>query len=487
MDLTNATLVELAEALRRGDTSPVEAVRHYLDRIRERDALGAFVEVTGDAAFARAEALGPVPPEAPPLWGVPLADKDLVARAGVPTRYGSRAFADFVPDASDPLALALDGIGAVSLGKTSTPEFGLTGYTEPAAGEPARNPWDPTTGAGGSSGGAAIAVATGMLPAAVASDGGGSIRIPAATVGVVGLKPSRGRLPVANGLEGPGGLSTAGPITRTVEDAAHLLDALVGSAPHRNATAAPDPWPRPQMFAPIGHVGAGPLPVGTFLGAARREIGPLHVGATLATPWDGWTDTALDPGARAAYEWAIRTLDRAGHRMSEADWRPAGYPELFTTIWRASAAGLPIADDELDRVEPYTAWLIREGRSMAAREALGAYQAAAAFERATIQAFERFDVVVTPALALAPQPVGWFGEASSPLENFARQCQYAPHTSFVNVAGVPAITVPTPAEPGERPWSVQLVGRPGGEARMLQIAALLERERGPLPWPSSAG
>src|SRR5699024_8541672 len=115
----------------------------------------------------------------------------------------------------------------------STPEFGMTGYTEPAAGVPARNPWDVTTGAGGSSGGAAIAVATGMLPAAPAADAGGSIRIPAATVGVVGLKPSRGRLPFSNGLETPGGLATAGSIARTVEDATYLLEAMTGSAPHR--------------------------------------------------------------------------------------------------------------------------------------------------------------------------------------------------------------------------------------------------------------
>ena len=191
MDLADLTLVELVQALRSGEATPAQAVAHHLGRIAERDDLGAFVEVTAESALARAEALGPIPKDPPPLWGVPLADKDLVAREGVPTRYGSRAFDDFVPEASDPLALALDGLGAVSLGKTSTPEFGLTGYTEPAAGEPCRNPWDPATGAGGSSGGAAVAVATGMLPAAVASDGGGSIRIPAATVGVVGLKPSR--------------------------------------------------------------------------------------------------------------------------------------------------------------------------------------------------------------------------------------------------------------------------------------------------------
>ncbi len=394
---------------------------------------------------------------------MPSADKDLVARAGVPTRYGSRAFADYVPEASDPLAVALDGAGSISLGKTSTPEFGLTGYTESEIAPPTRNPWDPETGAGGSSGGAAVAVATAQLPAATASDGGGSIRIPAATVGVVGLKPSRGRLPIANGLDSPGGLSVAGPIARSVEDAAYLLDALWSSGPRRHATTAP---------------GGGP-----FVMSARRDPdAPMRIGATLVTPWDGWTDTSLDPRALAAYELAARALSGAGHDVGEAAWEPAGYPELFTNIWKASAAGVPVADDRLDAtVAPFTAWMVRQGRALSAETVIGAYQAATAFERATIEAFSPYDAVLTPALAMEPQRIGWASRGTDPMENFARQCSYSPHTSFVNVAGLPAITVPVTSEPGERPWSVQLIGRPGGESAIIALAAQLERARGPLP------
>ena len=462
------TLLDLIGALRTGEVSPVEAASAYLDRIDRFDRLGAFVEVTRERALAQAAALGTAPDDAPPLWGVPMADKDLVARAGVATRYGSRAFESFVPAVSDPLALALDRLGSVSLGKTSTPEFGMTGYTEPAIGVPARNPWDPATGAAGSSGGAAIAVATGMLPATIASDAGGSIRIPAATVGVVGLKPARGRLPFSNGLGSPGGLATAGPITRTVADAAYLLDALVASAPRRHATAAPDP-----------HGAAA-----SFSAALRTDTGRLRIGATLVTPWDGWTDTTLDPRARAAWEWAAGVLAGDGHDVVDADWHPEGYPELFTTIWRASAATLPVADADLDELlEPFTAWMVREGRAMGAREALGGYQAASRFESETIAAFDPFDAVLTPALATEPQAIGWNADGTSPMENFARQCQYAPHTSFVNVSGLPAITIPAPSAPGERPWSVQLVGRPGGEARILQLAAQLEAARGALAYP----
>lgn len=466
MDIHELSAVELAAALQRGEVAPREVATHFLDRIaRLDDGLGAFTEVTAARALAAADRLGRPDPTRP-LWGLPLADKDLTARAGVPTRYGSRAFAAYVPVASDPLALALDELGAVSLGKTSTPEFGMTGYTESRVAPPTRNPWDPATGAGGSSGGAAVAVSAGLLPAAPASDGGGSIRIPAATVGVVGIKPSRGRLPIGSGLDAPGGLSVAGPIARTVEDAAFLLDALAASAPYTYATRAP---------------GRGP-----FAAAARCDPGRLRVGITTVTPWDGWTDTALGPAARAAFDRGIALLGAAGHDVSDANWQPRGYPELFTTIWRASAARIPVADDRLDLdLEPLTAWLVREGRALAAERVLAAYAAATVFERETIAAFAPFDVVLTPALAQSPRPVGWYDQ-DDPERNFAQQCSYAPHTSFVNVSGLPALTVPLLPDASGRPVSVQLVGRPGGEGTIIALAAQLEAARGPLPRPPVA-
>ncbi|MBP2436251.1 amidase [Microbacterium amylolyticum] len=456
-------LIDMARRLRRGDVEPTQLVQQAIERIGD-DPCGAFAHVDRRGALDRASALGTPPSDAPPLWGIPLADKDLTARAGMPTSYGSRAFVSFVPEHSDPFALALDRLGSVGIGKTSTPEFGLTGYTENLVGPPARNPWQLATGAGGSSGGAAVAVSTGVLAAAPASDGGGSIRIPAATVGVVGLKPSRGRLPFSNGLDSPGGLSVAGAITRSIDDAAYFLDALVGSAQHVHATRAPRHGP--------------------FLDAVRREPASLRIGVTTTSPWDGWTDTTLDPSARRAYESAGAFLSVAGHEVEELVWDPRGYPDMFTTIWRASAARIPIPTEDLDRLaEPLTAWLVREGRALSAERVLAALQAAVTFERETIAAFASYDAVVTPALAMAPQPLGWFTETGDPEENFARQCRYAPHTSFVNVAGLPAITVPVTSVSGERPLSVQVIGRPGGESTILAVAAQLEAERGALPFP----
>jgi len=459
--LHDLSLVAQVDALRRDELSPTSLVEHYLDRITRLSDLGAFAEVTPDAARRRARELTAATARGP-LWGLPLADKDLVARAGVPTRYGSRSRADFVPTASDPLAEALDAAGAVNVGKTSTSEFGLTGFTEPLIHAPARDPWRLSAGAGGSSGGAAIAVAAGLLPAAVGSDGGGSIRIPSATVGVVGLKPSRGRLPLGSGFDSPDGLSVTGPIARTVADVALLLDALVGLAPFSYATAAP---------------GAGP-----FSEAGGREPGPLRIGVTTVSPWDDDEDIRLDADARAAFETAAAWLSDAGHDVADAAWHPFGYASLFHVLWRASAARIPLSDDDMTLVEPLTAWLVQEGRALSALDLLGGLASARAFERRTIADFTPFDAVLTPALALPPQPVGSYA-GHSPERTFSMQVEYAPYSSFVNVAGLPAVTLPVTTDATSHPVSIQLVGRPGGEATLLAIAAQLEDRRGPLPHP----
>ncbi len=459
--LHDLSLAAQIAGLRSGTLTPGEVVAHYLDRIDRSADLGAFAAVTPAAAARRvAELEGDV--ERGPLWGVPLADKDLVARAGVPTRYGSRARADHVPSASDPLARGLDRAGAVNVGKTSTSEFGLTGFTEPLIHAPARDPWRLAAGAGGSSGGAAVAVAAGLLPAAVGSDGGGSIRIPSATVGVVGLKPSRGRLPIGSGFDAPDGLSVTGPIARSAEDAGLLLDVLVGLSPFLYATAAP---------------GAGP-----FADAARRSPGFLRVGMTTVSPWDDDEDIVLHRDALSAFETAAAWLSDAGHAVTDAGWHPRGYAALFHVLWRASAARIPLSDADMRLVEPLTAWLVEEGRRLSSGDLLEGLAAARAFERRTIEDFAPFDAVLTPALAREPQPVGAYA-GHDPERTFAMQVQYAPYSSFVNVAGLPAVTLPVTTDADGHPVSVQLVGRPGGEATLLSIAAHLEHRRGPLPHP----
>ena len=466
-------LPHLLGMLRVGELTPSTLVDHFLDRIERLDPqIGAFTTVTAEAARERAAADLPDGE----LHGIPFADKDLTARAGVPTRYGSRAFADVVPEVSDPFAAAPDATCAVSLGKTSTPEFGLTGYTESAVAAPTRNPWDLATGSGGSSGGAAAAVAAGLLPWAAASDGGGSIRIPSATCGVVGLKPSRGRLPIGSGLDSPDGLSVSGAITSSVEDAGYMLDVLTNLAPYPYAVEAP------ARRSAEAVVNGDREPLMTFREAANHPAAFARVGVTLATPWDDDLEITLDPAAAAAIRWAADALAVPTIGVDDIDWHPVGYPDLFRTLWRASAARLPLSDARLDDVEPITAWLTREGRALPADRLLGALGAARTFERDTIATFAPYDAILTPALAQSPRPIGWYDRESAET-NFAQQVQYAPHTSWVNVAGLPAITVPVLADETGRPWSVQLVGRPGGETMLLALAASLEDARGDLPRP----
>ncbi|PZQ91860.1 MAG: amidase [Leifsonia xyli] len=462
-ELHHLTAVEQLDWLRRGEVSPRELAAHYLERIARLDPeLGAFAVVDADAALRQADAVGALP-HAAALWGLPLADKALVRRAGRESAFGSRAFAGFVPDESDGLALALDAAGAVSLGATAAPEFGFPSYTEPLAGRPARNPYDPRLGAGGSSGGAAVAVAAGLLPVAPGSDGGGSIRIPAAATGLVGLKPSRGRVPAASGFEGLAGLVQAGPIARTVADAALLLDALAAGPGARAAWAT----------APGDEGGDGP-----FLSAATRGEGRFQLAVSYDSPWSSAYELRLDPAARAAVELTLAELDALGHGMEELRMpEEPGYSAAFRAVWQAGAAALPLDDAQLALVEPLTRWLVERGRALDARTLAEALAWLADYERRTIALFAPYDAVLLPALALTPRPVGWYdpddGEA-----NFAQQVQYTPFTSFANVAGLPAITLPVATSGSGLPMGVQLVGRPGGERTLLAIGAQLERRMG---------
>ena len=254
--LHDLTALDQAAAVRAGEVSPTELVRHALSRIEALDAgLGAFVTVTPERALAAAAAADRAAlrgGELPPLLGVPTAIKDLNNTAGVRTTFGCTVFADFVPTTDDAVVTKLAAAGTISLGKTNTPEFGFPCYTDNALAGPARSPWDTSLLAGGSSGGAAVAVAAGLLPFAQGSDGGGSIRIPAGINGLFGIKPARGRVSNAPLGSETTGLGVQGPLARTVRDAAAMLDAMAGPVPG-------DPfW-------------AAPLPAGeTFLGAADR-------------------------------------------------------------------------------------------------------------------------------------------------------------------------------------------------------------------------
>ena len=462
-ELFELTALDQWRALQRGDVSPTELTEHYLARIeRLNPGLGAFVTVTADAARARARHVETEVAKTAPLWGLPFADKDLQLRAGVPARLGSRLMRDNIPETSDLLVQALDTAGGISLGKTNTPEFGLPSYTEPVAGPAARNPWNPEFGAGGSSGGAAVAVAARLLPFAPGSDGGGSVRIPAAACGLVGLKPSRGRIPAASGLDSPGGLPVAGPLARTVADAALLLDAMIAPAGGR-------PEHPFAVRAPGGEE--------QFLGAAVRGEGRYQLGVMTTSAWDDAYEISLAPEALAALEDAVTGFAAIGHGIEQTALTPdASYAPAFRALWQLSAARIPAETPEQEQLlEPLTRWLMHRGRELTGRAVAEALTALAAYERSFIAQLSAFDAVLTPALALTPRPVGWY-DAEDGERNFAQQVQYTPFTSMINVCGLPAITVPVSQTTDGLPMGVQLIGRPGGEATLLALGAQLERK-----------
>ncbi len=465
-ELHHLTALEQWEWMHSGRLAPHELLEHYLERIeRLNPALGALTVVDAERARGRVREVEQSVPRTAPLWGLPTADKELTARAGQRTTYGSRLFGDAIATETHELVAQLDAAGAVSVGATASPEFGLSSYTESVLAGATRNPYDLARGAGGSSGGAAAAVGAGLLPVALGSDGGGSIRIPAAACGLVGLKPSRGRLPSASGLDRLAGLVVAGPLARTVADAALVLDALVGAAAWEFATRAPDRYDGP------------------FLGAAVRGEGRFQLGVMTSSPWDEWTDIRVSHEARAALDEAVAEFAAMGHGVDEIALDPEPeYGTNFRTIWMASAAGIPArTEPELDLLEPLTRWLVERGRALGAEQLAASLTWLTAFERRVIRRFATIDVVVTPAVAMTPRPVGWYDDRD-PERNFEQQVQYTPWTSFVNVSGLPALTLPVgltspdSSEPG-LPMGIQLIGRPGGEADLLALGAQWERRR----------
>jgi amidase len=462
--LHDLTALEQAAAVRAKDVSPTELVQHALDRIEALDAgLGAFLTVTPERArraARRAEALVRGGGDLPPLLGVPTAIKDLNNTAGVRTTFGSTVMADFVPSTDDAAATRLAAAGTISLGKTNTPEFGFPCYTDNDLAGPARCPWDPSRLAGGSSGGAAVAVAAGMLPFAQGSDGGGSIRIPASINGVYGIKPSRGRVSNAPFGSDVTGLGTNGPLARTVRDAAAMLDAMAGPV--------------------LGdHAWAPPLPAGeSFLGAADREPGRLRIGRYRESPMP---DVVLDPEVVAAFEDASALLASLGHEVVDV---PAGLlgPDVlpsFEQVWALSGTLLPVPPERVGELRPLTRELRGRGLAMSAQAAMQSMTALRMFTRRFLHATDELDVLLAPVTTMTPRPVGWFDADGDGAEDFERQKRYAAFTALFNVTGQPAVSVPLHWTDGGLPVGSMLVGRPADEVTLLALSAQLEAAR---PW-----
>ncbi|UQX89646.1 amidase [Jatrophihabitans telluris] len=462
-ELHELTALEAAAAVRTRQVGPVELVEHYLNRIERLDEqIGAFTTVTAERARDQARAaerqLAAGVDDLPPLHGVPIAIKDLNLTAGVATKLGSAVFADFVPPIDDTVVELLRQAGTISLGKTATPELGLPCYTETDIGPPVRTPWDPTRLAGGSSGGAAAAVASGFVPIAQGSDGGGSIRIPASVTGLFGLKPARGRISRGPLDAETSGLSVLGPLARTVRDAAAFLD----------ATAVPQPGD--PTWAP-------PLPKGeTFLGSCDREPGRLRIGRYIAPPIPG---AVVEDECRLAWERAAVLLGELGHEVHEIDLPiPAYTIDAFETVWAVASHGAPIDPAREAELRPLTRYLRERGRGVSGPDYTAALGVLTMVSRQQIQATAGFDAILTPTLAQTPRPVGWFcGTADDPVdpaEDFRRQKMFTPWTAVYNASGQPAASLPLHWTPQGLPVGVMLVGRPAGEAALLALCAQIE-------------
>jgi amidase len=441
--------LEQARLVREGEVSSLELVQLYLDRIERLDPeLNAYVTVVAEKALGDAKS-----PRPGPFSGVPLPVKDLTETAGIRTTFSCKAFADHVPAHDIEVVRRLRAAGFVLLGKTNTPEFGTTAVTESELNGVCRNPWDTTRTPGGSSGGSGVAVAAGLAPIAHATDGGGSIRIPASCCGLFGVKLTRGRVSPAP-YGDPFGFSTHGPLARTVADAAAFLDVIVGSLPG-------DPYLAPPPERPFAEE------VGT-------DPGKLRVGLALEPPHP----TPVDPACAAAAEAAAELLRELGHEVETATPpQSAETLALFGVVWQTIPTLYPIDDTSL--LEPLNAAFADRAHATSSATYLKAYAAVQLHARAFALFCAGYDVVLTPTLALPPVPVGWVREPSDPWKQYARAAEFTPFTAPVNVAGLPAVSVPFAWTDGGLPLGIHLIGRAADEATLIRLSAQLEEAR---PW-----
>jgi amidase len=463
-DLMFRPATELAEMVRSGQISARELVETSLERIEELNpALNAFVDVDDERALAAADAVRPGDPR--PFAGVPTAIKNNRPVQGLRLTYGCRLMAENICDYDHNVSRRLKDAGFVIVGTTTLPEYGILPVSEARIFGPTRNPWDLQRTPGGSSGGAAAAVAGGMLPVAHGNDGGGSIRIPAACCGLVGLKPSRGRISAAPEL-GDSPLVIDGMLTHTVADTAAILDVLAGYEP--------------------GDATWAPAPAQPFAQSAEAAPGSLRIAATTLPPV---ADAAVDPMCVRAVADAAELLRSLGHEVDEVDppWQDDGLRELFGVVFSTQIAvsiaysGIvagrqPTAAD----MEPMSWAIFSMIRTLGAVECTAAAIRLQSFARRLVSFLAPYDALLTPALAERPLPLGTLDTAApEPMSTFTRSGLFTPFTPVFNATGQPGISVPLFEGEDGLPLGVQLVGRPAGEGALLALAAQLEVAR---PW-----
>lgn len=457
-----ADATELAGAIKAGKLACVDAMQAATAACAKQDELGAITYLNPEAGLAAARALDQEASVHPERFserafaGVPTVAKDLGGPfPGLPVTAGSRLFTRNGNGTDSDLAGRFRDAGLCAFGLSTSPEFGFSLASEPAIGPICRNPLDPSRTAGGSSGGAAAAVAAGIVAIAHATDAGGSIRVPAACCGLVGLKPTRGAVPAGPSFGNHlGGIASELAVTRSVRDTARIFDVV------RGRTRGP--------FADISKFPA--------------KTGKLRIGLLADTAHH----YAIEPDRAQAVEAAARLLEGQGHELISLRWEELesaveASARAFGDIISVNIAGL-VDDLELDisAAEPMTQAFIKRGRTMPATALWSSLNGTVRTSRILWDIFDTVDVIVMPMLASAPPLIGSFPTDHSDTElHLARMTSFAPFASLANVSGFPAITLPFGEDAEGLPLPVQMMSPMGEDNLLLQLASALEAEQ---PW-----
>jgi aspartyl-tRNA(Asn)/glutamyl-tRNA(Gln) amidotransferase subunit A len=453
-DIGWMSAADLAKAIRKKKLSPVEVVRDILERIEAiNPRVNAYVTVIADSALAeakKAEKTVMKGEELGPLHGVPFSVKDLVFTKGVRTTFGCKLLEDFVPEEDAVYVARLKKAGAIMLGKTNTPEFGFKPLTDNLIFGTTRNPWNLEKTSGGSSGGAAAAVASGLGPLAAAADGGGSIRIPSSCCGVFGIKPQHGRVPRYPAYQGAELINHEGPIARTVEDAALMLDVMAGY-----------------------HWGDGYSIFAPAVRFAKSLKGGVKGLKIAWSPDLGYA--TVDPQVKAICEQAASEFSSLGANVEEAhpgfDNPESHIGTIFGSGALVALSALGPLEQIIDKLSPITAAMLYISTELKATDYVKAMFAKHELQIKSGKFFQSYDLLLTPTLASPPLPVDF--------EDPIGFLKWIPFTPVFNFTGQPAASIPAGWTEDGLPVGLQIVGRPYDEATVFRAAAAFEEAH---PW-----
>jgi amidase len=461
-DYRNYDAVGLAALIEKGDVTKQEVLEAAIDRLEE---VNPRLNAVNYKAYDRARSA--IAAAKGPFAGVPFLLKDTNDWAGAPTGWGSKLYQDLIAEQTDTLSARIENAGFVVFGKTNVPEFALVGTTEPAVTGPTRNPYDPRLSSGGSSGGSAVAVATGVVPAAQGSDGGGSIRCPAAACGLFGLKPTRARNPSGPIVgEGWQSLLQQHVLTRSVRDSAAILDVTQG----------------PEVGDPYGIA----VPERPFAEEVGRDPGKLKIALMTGYP----TGPAIEPICVKAAEDAAKLCESLGHKVEIASLpiileRILHLLSTICAVWlrsmlqrRSAQIGRNITEHD---VEPMTWEMYRLAQSVSGTQYYDVIEEVHSTGRKVGAFFEKYNILLTPGLAKLPVPLGHINTQKSLAEAGGALSAFCPFTTTFNITGQPAAAVPFAWTAEGLPAGIQIVSRFGDEATIFRLASQIEAT---VPWVS---